>query len=68
MCFIFLFRELLLKVNNLLKFPKSPKLDKLPNPPRLTMRQQKTEKLRTIRREKTMAKEKKPQAPVVIVN
>ncbi len=66
-CYLFwLCRELFLKVSNLLKFPKSPKLKKLPNPGHLSSRLQRMERIRSSYESDHMKDKEK--IPTVVVN
>ena len=49
------------KVQNLLRFPNSPKLDKLPNPPHVNSRLRKIEEVKELRASKVKGKKSQGQ-------
>ena len=63
----FAFRTLLNRVSNLLKFPKSPKLDKMKPPFHVTSMMERNDKLRNKASSKSARKESNT-VPVVTVN
>lgn len=66
---LFVFRTILDKVATLLKFPNSPKIDKILPPLHLTSRTIKTERMKKERADQITAQQnKKPGKPIVVVS
>ena len=53
---LYYFRSLMNRVHNLLRFPHSPKLDKLPTPPHITSKLQKIQEVKDTKTSRAKAR------------